>query len=146
VDLTADLVTPASPETLFTWVDDLTRYPSWLEIVTAAVRAEARPGDPGDAWTVTLRGRLGPFSRSKRLRMVRTELHAPQRVRFERREDDGREHSSWVLEADVHPEPDGASRLVMVLHYGGGVFEPLVEHLLRDEIDRSKTKLLALVG
>jgi hypothetical protein len=62
-----------------------------------------------------------------------------------RREDDGRAHSAWVLEADVHAEASGGSRLVMVLHYGGGVFEPLVEHLLRDEIDRSRAKLGALV-
>jgi hypothetical protein len=34
----------------------------------------------------------------------------------------------------------------MRLHYGGRLWEPLVERLLRDEIEVSKRRLLALVS
>jgi hypothetical protein len=146
VDVTADLVAPCSPEALFAWVEDLARYPDWLDIVPHAVAADPDAGDTGPAWSVDLRGRLGPFARSKRLRMVRTVHEPPGRVRFERREHDGRDHAGWVLSAEVTPSGDGSSRLAMHLHYGGGLGGPLVERLLRDEIVRSKPRLLALVA
>ncbi|MCU1370426.1 MAG: hypothetical protein JWO77_1620 [Ilumatobacteraceae bacterium] len=138
MDLSAELVAPCTPETLFGWVCDLGRYPQWLEIVT---RAEAV--DDG-SWAVDLRGRMGPFARSKRLRMVRSELVEPQRAVFERAETDGRDHSPWTLTAEVAHHEAG-SRLAMRLHYGGGLFEPLIERVLRDEIERSRLRLLDLV-
>jgi hypothetical protein len=144
MDVTADLLAPCSPERLFGWVDDLAHYPEWLDIVPRAAPVEARDGDPGPAWSVDLRGRLGPFARSKRLRMVRTVHDAPHRVRFERLEHDGRRHSPWVLEARVAPDA-GGSLLTMRLHYGGSLVGPLVERLLADEIRQSKPRLLALV-
>jgi uncharacterized protein YndB with AHSA1/START domain len=144
MEVTADLLAPCSPERLFGWVDDLTHYPEWLDIVPRATPVDARDGDPGPAWSVDLRGRLGPFARSKRLRMVRTVHEAPRRVRFERLEHDGRRHSPWVLEARVAPD-GGGSLLTMRLHYGGSLVGPLVERLLADEIRQSKPRLLALV-
>ncbi len=38
------------------------------------------------------------------------------------------------------------SRLEMRLHYGGGFGGSVVEHLLTDEIDESRPRLLALVA
>jgi hypothetical protein len=95
---------------------------------------------------VDLRGRLGPLARSKRLRMVRTVVDAPRSVRFERRERDGRSHSPWILEAVVEPTDGGASsRLTMHLHYGGGLWGPVLERLLADEIERSRPRLIGLL-
>lgn len=139
MDVRADLEAPCEPAQLFHWVDDLSRYPDWLEIVP---RAEV---DGDDAWVVDLRGRLGPLARSKRLRMVRVGLVDGRSVRFERRESDGRQHASWVLEAEVSAAPSG-SRLAMNLHYGGTFGGRLLERMLRDEIQRSRPRLLALVS
>jgi hypothetical protein len=139
MDLDAALVAPCPPEELFAWVDDLARYPQWLEIVT-----KVAPVDDG-AWAVDLRGRLGPLARSKRLRMVRAAAAGPTSVRFERAEVDGRDHSPWVLEAEVAPHAEG-SQLHMRLHYGGGLFGPVLERVLRDEVERSRLRLLALVS
>jgi hypothetical protein len=144
VDVTADLDAPCPPDELFAWVDDLGRYPQWLDIVPRASAADPHPDDPGPAWSVDLRGRLGPFARSKRLRMART-VHEPGRVRFERAERDGRQHSPWVLSAEVTGVA-GGSRLRMHLHYGGSLVGPLVERLLADEIARSRPRLLALLA
>ncbi|MBK9178465.1 MAG: SRPBCC family protein [Acidimicrobiales bacterium] len=145
MDVTATLAAPCDPATLFAWVEDLARYPAWLDIVPRATSVEADAGDPGPAWSVDLRGRLGPLARSKRLRMVRTVDEAPTAVRFERREVDGRHHAAWVLRADVGPAGTG-SRLTMHLHYGGSLWGPLIERMLGDEIERSRPRLLALVA
>jgi hypothetical protein len=126
-------------------VDDLARYPEWFGAVRRAEPDEARAGDAGPAWRVDLRGRLGPLARVKRLRMVRTAHEPPASVRFERREHDGRSHSPWVLTAVVTAVP-GGSRLEFRLHYGGGLFGPVLERLLGDEVERAKPRLLALVS
>lgn len=145
MDVHATLDAPCPPDVLFAWVDDLGRYPRWLDIVPRAEPTAGVDGDPGPAWQVDLRGRLGPLARSKRLRMVRAEVEPGRRVRFERREHDGRSHSPWVLEATVEPHADG-SRLSMHLHYGGGLWGPVLERMLGDEIERSRPRLLELVG
>src|SRR5258706_11346419 len=113
MDVTATLDAPCPVEELFSWVDDLERYAQWLSII-ANVSAD---GD--DAWLVDLRGRVGPFARSKRLRMRRTTYRADEVAVFEREERDGRQHSAWILRADVTALERG-SRLTMNLHYGGG--------------------------
>ena len=51
----------------------------------------------------------------------------------------------YVLEATVTAGDDEGSRLTMHLHYGGGLWGPLVERLLSDEIERSRPRLLALL-
>lgn len=140
MDVLAELTAPCAPEVLYRCVVDLGLYPEWLDIVPRAVREDGE--EP--AWVVDLRGRLGPFARSKRLRMVRTTQDAPTKVVFERRERDDRSHSPWVLQADVEPA-DGGSRLVMHLHYGGALWGPVLERILGDEIENSKPRLLALL-
>ena len=145
VDVSADLHAPCAPDVLFDYVDDLARYPEWLSIVPRATPDDARPGDTGPAWRIDLRGKFGPLSRSKRLRMVRSRLDRPHEAVFERQEHDGQQHSAWILRAAVAPADQGAT-LAMHLHYGGRLWEPLVERLLRDEIEASRQRLLVLVS
>lgn len=145
MDVTAGLDAPVPAATLFAAVEDLGRYPEWLDLVPRAQRLDPAPGGARPAWSVDLRGRLGPVARAKRLRMVRTDHEAGSLVRFERVELDGRHHSAWVLTATVEPVASG-SRLTMGLHYGGGLFAPVLERILTDEIERSKPRLLTLVG
>lgn len=149
MDLRADLDADCPPDVLFAWVEGLDTYDRWLEIVPRTSPAPAVDGDPGPAWDVTLRGRLGPLARSKRLRMVRTEHRppaqgSPGRAVFTRRETDGRDHATWRLGATVEPT-DAGSRLVMDLHYGGTLWVPLLDRLLSSEIDGSRRRLQALV-
>jgi hypothetical protein len=141
VDTTAELRTDASPAALFAEVDCLDDYPEWLEIVSQVVPTEPDEGDPGPAWLVELRAQLGPLRRSKRLRMVRSLHTAGERVEFVRRELDGRSHSEWKLTAVVTQAGSG-SMLTMSLHYGGNLWVPMLEKLLRDEIERSRPRLV----
>lgn len=144
MDLTATLDAPCTPDEMFAWVGSLDTYDRWLDIVPHSEPADFADGDPGPAWMVTLRGKVGPLARSKRLRMVRTDIDAPTHVTFERREIDGRDHAPWVLRARVS---GGAkhSTLTMDLHYGGNLWVPLLERMLRAEIEKSRSRLRALI-
>lgn len=151
MDITATLQTDVAAPVLFDVVADLGAYPRWLDIVGRAVEAPAAvpsdtlAADPGPAWLVDLRGQIGPLRRSKRLRMVRTVAEEPRHVRFERRELDGRQHSAWVLEGtiDAGSGEAGSTALTMRLHYGGSLWVPMLDRLLRDEIERSRPRLVA---
>jgi hypothetical protein len=147
MDVAATLTCPSDAAAMYAVVSDLGRYPEWLDIVPSAVPADADDGDPGPAWSVDLRGQLGPLRRTKRLRMVRSEADAPHNVRFERRELDGRSHSSWVMTAAVSDADGDAGEvtLSMTLHYGGSLWVPALDRVLADEIRRGRSRLAALV-
>jgi hypothetical protein len=143
VDLRVTFETPSTRAQLAEVVQDLTTYPRWLGIVTR-VEPLATPGGAAPAFLVDLTGRIGPLARSKRLRMEET-AREPDHSRFERAEDDGRQHSPWILDVRMHDALPG-SALAMDLHYGGGLFGPVLERVLRDEIEQAKPRLLALLA
>ena len=138
MDITADLDADLPADVLRATVADLGTYPRWLDIVARAVPLD--DGGALPAWSVDLRGQIGPLRRSKRLRMERT-VDEADHLRFERRELDGREHSPWVMEGRLRPRP-GGTVLTMRLHYGGSLWVPLLDRLLRDEIERSRPRLV----
>ena len=140
MDVTATLDAPVSPARLYDEVSALEGYPDWIDIVH-----RAEPTGDG-SWNVELRGKVGPFARSKRLRMERTVAEPARRVVFERREQDGRTHSPWVLAATIEATASG-SRLTMHLHYGGSLFTGgVLEKMLADQILRGRERLLARLG
>lgn len=144
VDVTATLDTTADPMRIYEVVADLSTYPEWLDIVPRSDVADAVGSDVGPAWSVDLRGSIGPLRRSKRLRMVRTVDRPGAEVVFERAETDGRDHSPWVLAARIDADSPGSTTLTMSLHYGGSLWVPLLDRLLADEIERSRPRLVAL--
>lgn len=149
MEITADLHTGLDREPLYDLLADLGSYPRWLDIVGRAAPADPAADDPGPAWLIDLRGQLGPLRRSKRLRMVRTVADRPSHVRFERRELDGRQHSDWVLEGTIvdgrlgAASGEGSTTVTMRLHYGGSLWVPMLDRVLRDEIERSRPRLVA---
>ena len=146
MDVDADLTCTSPPSRVFELVADLGTYPDWLDIVGRAEPVPADEGDDGDpAWSVDLRGQVGPLRRTKRLRMVRTRFDRDHHARFERREIDGRQHSAWVLSATVEPVDDGTT-LTMRLHYGGRLWMPILDRLLAQEIEHSRARLARLLG
>lgn len=152
MDIHAVVEAPCDADRLFTLVDDLTLYPQWIDLVHSAHVEPGRiVGIDLMAWRVELRGRIGRFARSKSLRMART-VHDPvhRLAVFERAEVDGRQHSPWVLRAEVVEAPavDDApvSRLTMHLHYGGGLWTGgLLERALTEQIESGRERLVALV-
>ena len=144
MDVVATVDAPVGVEKLFDVVADLATYPQWLSIVHQ-VTVESIGSDGMSAWQVELRGRVGPFARSKRLRMVQSVCDSPSIVVFERRETDGRKHSPWVLTAQVEATGFGAT-LTVNLHYGGTLFAGgVLERLLADQITQGRERILTVL-
>ncbi len=133
----------AAPD-LFAQVATLDRYPAWMRMVHRVEPLEPDDGRP--AWRVELRARIGPFARSKQLRMVRTQYEPDRHVRFERVQDDARDHAEWILAAFVD-EADGGASLTTELTYTGRLWgSAALERALDEEIRRGKVALSELVS
>lgn len=141
MDFTASAPLTADPQRVFAELADLGSYPEWLGLVHRAEPVAAHDEDPGPAWLVDLGIAIGPFKKTKSVRMVRTEKVIARRARFERMEHDGREHPAWVLTAEVEPRESGGSIFTMELHYGGNLNFPGVEAILGEEVRRSGARL-----
>ena len=141
MDLVASVEVPVSVEKLFDYVADLANYSSWLEFVHK-VELVGESTETDATWLVELRAKLGVLARSKRLRMTRTLCEHPKAVVFERREQDSRRHSEWILRATVSQTATGA-KLETNLHYSGNLFTGgMLERALSDQIATGREKLI----
>ena len=141
MDLVASVEVPVSVEKLFAYVADLANYSSWLEFVHK-VELVGESIETDATWLVELRAKLGVLARSKRLRMTRTVCEAPRLVVFERREQDARRHSEWVLRTTVSETATGA-KLETNLHYSGSLFTGgMLERALNEQIATGRDKLI----
>jgi carbon monoxide dehydrogenase subunit G len=147
VEIVRRLTADVAPSELFEHVDDIEDYKAWMPLVHDVARLASDPENETPAWMVELRAQVGPFSRSKRLRMERTELEQDRVAVFTRREADGREHSEWILRADLDVADDGRTILTMTLSYDGSLWAgPILERVLDDQVRRGSDRLLALVS
>lgn len=136
------VVVPASPAAVFAHVARLDAYPAWLRLVH---EVETVADEPDPAWIVELRARVGPFARSKRLRMARTQLEPDRLVMFERAEIDGRDHARWALRAELATVAAG-TELTMHLAYDGSLWTGgVLEKVLEEEIRRGRSGLAAVL-
>jgi hypothetical protein len=135
--VTAELDHP--PSRVYPVLADLGSYAEWMPLVH-----RVEPADPAvasideavPAWLVTLRARIGPLARAKRLRMVRTVAEAHEHVRFERAETDGRSHSAWIMDGTVAASDRSRRSSVRIeLRYEGGLWSGALDALLGSSID-----------
>jgi hypothetical protein len=82
---------------------------------------------------------------------MRRSTHVVDRLAvFERDEDDGRDHSPWILRAELAPVPDRgdpATRLTMTMTYGGSLWAgPVLERVLDEQVRLGSDALLGLVS
>lgn len=120
---------------------DLGTYPDWLDVVHAVEDAAPAPGDAGPAWYITLRAQIGRLARSKRLRVVRT-VATDDRVRYERKEDDTRNHAAWIMDATIDDTAAG-SVASLTLRYEGGLWSTVLDTVLGDEVGTATQRLPA---
>jgi len=138
VDISLEAALDASPTAVLAEVADLPGYPVWHGMVK---RVEA----DGDGWLVDLGARLGPFTRTKRVRMVRSDDGAggAGQVRFVRAELDREDYGQWEMLAIVDPATgEGPCTLRFRLRAEGS--SPLIgmlEPLLRAETEKSADRL-----
>ena len=142
MEIVRRLTAPCDPSILFAHVDDLERYPVWMDLVHRVDRVGDEP-----LWNVELQAKVGPFARSKRLRMRRTELVVDRLAVFERDEADDRDHAPWTLRAELTPRGELRTELVMTLVYGGSLWSGAVlQRVLDDKVAAGSNALLTLVS
>lgn len=142
IDVALDV--PAAPDDVWPHLALLDRYPPWMRLVHRVDAVD--PIDANPAWDVELRAKVGPFARSKRLRMARTACARGRFVRFERAEFDGRDHAEWTLSTTLAGTESG-SVVTTELFYGGDLWTGgILERVLHEEIRQAKASLLAVVN
>lgn len=120
------------------YVSDLGRYQLWMPLIHAVEQIS------DDVWSVELRAKVGVFARSKRLTMHRT-FNSDEKIVFERRENDGREHAPWVMQVSVAETQTGCN-VEIDLSYGGKLWTAgVLDKILANQVDLSKKALVALV-
>lgn len=132
--LDESVLVPALTEQVRPHVEDLALYNAWMPLVHGVARVDST------TWNVELRAKVGPFARSKRLRMTKI-VDEPSRIVFERREVDGKSHAPWLLSVTLQPR--GNETLVSVqLEYKGTLWTGgLLDKVLRDHIAVAKELL-----
>lgn len=128
----------ASLESVRPLLRDLSTYPKWVPIVSSVEQ------DGDQHWIVELRVSIGPFARSKQLRMERS-VDDGEHIMFTRNESDGRKHAHWELRFDVSAVGSETS-VTAVLQYQGTMWTPgPVEDALHSGLDAAVEQLRELV-
>lgn len=129
---------PFATDVVRPYVEDLSAYPAWMPMVHNV----SSVGD--DMWTVELRAKVGVFARSKKLRMRRS-MNEENVIVFERDEDDGRQHSPWVMRVLLSPSATGTN-VTIDLSYGGTLWTAgILDRVLATQVDAGKAGLVRAV-
>jgi carbon monoxide dehydrogenase subunit G len=117
---------------------DLSTYPKWVPIVSSVEQ------NGEQHWIVELRVSLGPFARSKQLRMERS-VDDDEHIMFTRNESDGRKHAHWELRFEMS-DVSSKTLVTAVLEYQGTMWTPgPVEDALHNVLDAAVEQLRELV-
>lgn len=129
---------PVASNSVRPFVEDLVAYPAWMPMVHEV----AAVGE--GVWSVELRAKVGVFARSKKLRMRRT-MNEENIIVFERDEDDGRQHSPWVMRVSLSPSATGTN-VTIDLSYGGSLWTAgILDRVLASQVDAGKAGLVRAV-
>ena len=136
---------PAPIERVVPHLEDLSGYPQWMPMIHSI----SRDDEGGEtAWSVELRAKVGPFARSKRLRMVRTvdeKSTDSAAFVFERRERGGAAHSVWRMRVDVASRGESTD-VTIDLEYGGALWTAgVLDRVLAGNIESGKAGLVRVV-
>ena len=76
--------------------------------------------------------------------LVRDVSRSCEAVQFVRHELGSSAHSPWTLSLEMYSPRSGATNISVQLYYGGRLWVPVLDRVLRDEIERSKPRLVEL--
>jgi len=145
VKATSSVTVPVTIDRVVPHLVDLSGYPQWMPMIHSIAR-----DDDGDetAWSVELRSKVGPFARSKRLRMVRTvseQSAGAARFVFDRRERGGSSHSVWRMSVDVVSAGESTD-VTIHLEYGGALWTAgVLDKVLAGNIDAGREGFVRVV-
>lgn len=141
----SSVTVPAPIERVVPYLEDLSGYPQWMPMIHSIARDD---DSDGTAWLVELRAKVGPFARSKRLRMVRTvneRTDDSATFVFERKERGGAVHSVWRMSVEVRSAGDSTD-VAIDLEYGGTLWTAgVLDRVLAGNIEAGKAGLTRVV-
>ena len=129
----------SSSDKIFNVLNNLEAYENLLGFVDCVEALESEEGVP--CWLVTLRAKIGPFARLKKLRMARTEEKRPEVVRFSRRETDGKNHSDWELCILLKEQGGDRCLVIIEVSYSGRFWSAPLQSVFNSHVDTAKDLL-----
>ena len=138
---TIEIRVNAPVEKVFETLRDLIIFQTLLEFVDSVEPETSESDSELAAWQVTLRARIGPLSRMKRLRMVRTKNITNSHIIFSREETDGKDHADWTLKIGLSSLDAKESTIALEIAYGGKLWSGSVDKALYSEIESAQKKL-----
>ena len=138
---TIEIRVNAPVEKVFETLRDLVIFQTLLGFVDSVEPETPESDSELAAWQVTLRARIGPLSRMKRLRMVRTKDNANSHIIFSRQETDGKEHADWVLNIGLISLGAKEATITIEISYRGKLWNGSVDKALQSHIESAQKKL-----
>jgi len=136
---TVELTIKADSGAVFNAFRDLENYLEWLGFIDSVEPVANENGDL--SWIVVLRSQLGPFTRMKKLRMVKNSEVLNSSISFGRIELDEKEHSSWDLEVMCQPVSDDSTRVKLTVSYSGKFWSRPLEVAFNSQVEDAKIRL-----
>ncbi|MCH1512312.1 MAG: SRPBCC family protein [Acidimicrobiales bacterium] len=131
----------SSPEQVFSALENLKAYEKWLGFID--VVEELDIGTEVPCWDVTLRAEIGPFSRLKKLRMVRFVSEPYKEIGFVRRESDDKVHSDWNLNVRIESKETNRCTVFLEVTYSGRFWSKPLQGVFNSHVAAAKDLLRA---
>ena len=88
-----------------------------------------------------LKAQLGPFSRMKKLRMVRVESSPYTSIKFQRVEISGKDASDWVIDVTFEQVGSDSSEITFAVSYSGKLWSRALETAFDTYIEKARIDL-----
>ena len=121
-------------------VADVVMYPSWITAVAETTAVD------DDRTAVVISGRLGPFTRSKRLVMRTTVASNDSGCTVTVCRDEGPGHGSWTLSWRMTPDSEGTNVLATLEYDGRWWIPEQLGRVLDAVVDDARNGLISEVA
>tara|TARA_Y100000816_G_C25916565_1_gene478005 strand:+ start:265 stop:717 length:453 start_codon:yes stop_codon:yes gene_type:complete len=132
------VIVEAAVDRSFFVLSDLKNYEDWLDFVESVEPLESVTNS---VWMIVLKAQLGPFSRMKKLRMVRVESSPNTSIKFQRVEISGKDASDWVIEVTFEQVGSDSSEITFAVSYSGKLWSRALETAFDTYIEKARVDL-----
>ena len=132
------VIVEAAVDRSFLVLSDLKNYEDWLDFVESVEPLESVANS---VWMIVLKAQLGPFSRMKKLRMVRVESSPYTSIKFQRVEISGKDASDWVIEVTFEQVGSDSSEITFAVSYSGKLWSRSLETAFDTYVEKARFDL-----
>ena len=132
------VIVKAAVDRSFFVLSDLKNYEDWLDFVESVEPLESAANS---VWMIVLKAQLGPFSRMKKLRMVRVESSPNTSIKFQRVEISGKDASDWVIDVTFEQVGSDSSEITFAVSYSGKLWSRALETAFDTYVEKARFNL-----